>query len=58
MRCNAYYAELLDEPERLLQVFDSMAPALWARMGGSIEGYQLQAVGEKAFFDAVGFQRG
>jgi len=53
----AYYDELLDEPERLLQVFDSMAP-LYGEDGQSIEGYQLQAVGEQAFFDAVGFLDG
>ncbi len=52
-----YYAELLDEPERLLQVFDSMRP-LYADDGESIEGYQLQAVGEQAFFDAVGIREG
>lgn len=53
----AYYQELLEEPERLLQVFDSMAP-LYADNGASITGYQLQTVGEKDFFDAVGFQEG
>lgn len=53
----AYYDELLEEPERLLQVFDSMAP-LYSEDGGSIEGYQLQAVGEQAFFEAVGVREG
>lgn len=52
----AYYEELLDEPERLLQVFDSMQPIYTA--DGSIEGYQLQPVGEEAFFAAVGFEEG
>ena len=52
-----YYEELLDEPERLLQVFDSMRP-LYAEDGKSIEGYQLQAVGEQEFFDAVGIREG
>lgn len=52
-----YYQELLDEPERLLQVFDSMRP-LYAGDGASIEGYQLQAVGEQAFFEAVGIREG
>ncbi len=52
----AYYEELLDEPERLLQVFDSMQPMYME--DGSISGYQLQTVGEAAFFEAVGFQEG
>ncbi len=53
----AYYEELLEDPGRLLQVFDSMAP-LYAEDGASIEGYQLQAVGEQAFFEAVGVREG
>ena len=52
----AYYEELLDEPERLLQVFDSMQPIYTD--DGSIEGYQLEPVGEAAFFEAVGFEEG
>ena len=52
----AYYEELLDNPERLLQVFDSMQPIYTA--DGAIEGYRLQTVGEAEFFDAVGFQEG
>jgi type II secretory pathway component PulC len=53
----AYYDELLEDPERLLQVFDSMAP-LYAEDGTSIEGYQLRAVGEQSFFEAVGVREG
>jgi len=52
----AYYEELLDEPERLLQVFDSMQPIYTS--DGDIEGYQLQTVGEAEFFEGVGFQEG
>ncbi len=52
----AYYEELLDEPERLLQVFDSMQPIYTSE--GEIEGYQLQTVGEAAFFEGVGFREG
>jgi len=52
-----YYQELLDAPERLLQVFDSMRP-LYGEDGSSIEGYQLQAVGEREFFESVGFREG
>ncbi len=52
----AYYEELLDEPERLLQVFDSMQPIYTPE--GDIEGYQLQTVGEAAFFEGVGFREG
>ncbi len=53
----AYYEELLEEPERLLQVFDSMRP-LYNPDGASIEGYVLQGVGENDFFEAVGFREG
>jgi len=52
----AYYDTLLDDPERLLQVFDSMQPMYTP--DGKIEGYRLQAVGEADFFAAVGFQEG
>lgn len=52
----AYYDELLDEPERLLHVFDSMAPLYTEE--GRIEGYELNTVGEADFFAAVGFQEG
>ncbi len=52
-----YYEELLEEPERLLQVFDSMRP-LYSPDGDAIEGYVLQSVGERDFFEAVGFQEG
>jgi type II secretory pathway component PulC len=52
----AYYEELLENPERLLQVFDSMQPIYTA--DGAIEGYQLHTVGEAAFFEAVGFREG
>ena len=51
-----YYEELLDEPERLLQVFDSMQP-LYTETG-TIEGYRVEPVGEQAFFEAVGFREG
>ncbi len=51
-----YYDELLDEPERLLYVFDSMQPLYTDK--GTIEGYRLQPVGEQAFFEAVGFRAG
>lgn len=52
----AYYEELLDEPERLLQVFDSMQPMYTE--DGLIEGYQVRPVGEADFFAAVGFKEG
>lgn len=52
-----YYEELLEEPERLLKVFDSMRP-LYAKDGEGIEGYVLQSVGENDFFADVGFREG
>lgn len=53
----AYYDELMDAPERLLQVFDSMQP-LYNQAGDAIEGYRLEPVGEQAFFEDVGFRGG
>ncbi len=52
----AYYDELLDAPERLLQVFDSLKP-LYTE-DGKIEGYRLGIEGERKFFDGVGFREG
>ena len=52
----AYYKELLDAPERLLQVFDSLKPIYTE--GGKIEGYHLGIEGEREFFTAVGFNEG
>ncbi len=51
-----YYEELLNEPERLLQVFDSLKPLY--NDEGSIEGYRLGVEGEREFFDSVGFREG
>jgi len=52
----AYYKELLDAPERLLQVFDSLKPIYTE--DGKIEGYHLGIEGEGEFFNAVGFNEG
>ena len=52
----AYYNELLDSPERLLQVFDSLKPLYGD--DGKITGYQVGIEGEREFFDAVGFREG
>lgn len=51
-----YWNKLLDEPERLLQVFDSLKPLYDPE--GSIEGYQLGIEGERDFFKSVGFREG
>jgi hypothetical protein len=51
-----YYQELRDEPERLLQVFDSLKPVYDADR--RIEGYRLGIEGEAEFFDAVGMVQG
>jgi type II secretory pathway component PulC len=52
----AYYAELMDDPERLLQVFDSLKPLYDDAQ--SITGYRLGIEGEAPFFDAVGLREG
>ena len=51
-----YYEELLDEPERLLHVFDSLKPLYTDT--GSIGGYTLGVEGEGDFFEAVGLREG
>ena len=48
-----YYRELMDEPERLVNVFDSLKPLY--DENAKITGYQLGAEGEADFFRAVGF---
>jgi hypothetical protein len=62
-----YYQELLDEPGRLLKVFDSLMPV---DSGGksigiydtgnfkNIRGYRLNVLGEADFFKSVGFKQG
>jgi type II secretion system protein C len=47
-----YYNELLDSPERLLQVFDSLKPIYDSN--DKITGYRVGIEGEQDFFDAVG----
>lgn len=49
-----YYAEVRDEPERLLAVFDSLKPLYDEQ--SRITGYVLGTEGEKQFFDAVGLR--
>ena len=51
-----YYYELLEEPERLLNVFDSLKP-LYGE-GNRINGYTLGVEGESEFFNAVGLKEG
>jgi type II secretory pathway component PulC len=51
-----YYQELMDDPERLVQVFDSLKPLY--NEESKITGYQLGVEGESEFFDAVGFKEG
>jgi type II secretory pathway component PulC len=51
-----YYRELLDEPDRLLAVFDSMKPVYGDNR--RITGYALDVVGEGEFFEAMGMQEG
>ena len=51
-----YYQELLDEPERMVAVFDTMKPV--RDEGNKITGYVVGIEGEKDFFDAVGLSQG
>ncbi len=51
-----YYYELLEEPERLLHLFDSLKP-LYGE-GNRIKGYTLGVEGESEFFKAVGLREG
>jgi len=51
-----YYGQLRDEPERLVQVFDSMKPLYDENR--RITGYQLGIEGEADFFTAVGLREG
>ena len=52
----AYYEELKTRPERLVTVFDTMAPIYGADQ--SIEGYKVDIQGEAEFFKAIGFNQG
>lgn len=51
-----YYEEVLDDPERLVRIFDSMK----AVRGGDrrITGYRLDILGESEFYHAVGMRQG
>ena len=51
-----YYNELMDDPVRLLQVFDSMQPLYDG--DDRISGYMLDIAGEREFFEAVGLREG
>ena len=51
-----YYQELLDEPDRMVAVFDTMKPVRDEQ--NKITGYVVGLEGEKDFFSAVGLQQG
>ena len=51
-----YYEELKSRPERLVAVFDTMAPLYDAEQ--KIEGYKVDIQGEAEFFKAIGFNQG
>lgn len=50
-----YYAELRDEPDRLVRIFDSMKPIYDDRR--KITGYVLDIEGEGPFFESVGLKQ-
>ena len=51
-----YYEELKSRPERLVTVFDTMAPVYGP--DERIEGYKVDIKGEAEFFKAIGFNQG
>lgn len=51
-----YYSELMDNPERLVKVFDSFKPVYGSDR--RVSGYRLQVEGEPEFFQAVGLREG
>lgn len=51
-----YYQELLDEPDRMVAVFDTMKPVRDEK--NKITGYVVGLEGEKDFFAAVGLNQG
>ena len=51
-----YYQELLDEPDRLVKVFDSFVPLY--DQSRKITGYTVGITGEEDFFPDVGLQEG
>jgi type II secretory pathway component PulC len=51
-----YYREVMDDPERLSAVFDSMKPV--RNENRKITGYELDVVGEGQFFAEVGLEPG
>ncbi len=51
-----YYQELLDEPDRMVALFDTMKPVRDER--NRITGYVVGLEGEKDFFNAVGLREG
>lgn len=51
-----YYNELMNEPQRLVAVFDSLKPIY--DESRQITGYTLDVEGEQDFFDAIGWKQG
>ncbi len=50
-----YYRELMENPDRLVTVFDSLEPNYTSE--GKIDGYRLNVLGEAEFFKSVGFNQ-
>jgi type II secretion system protein C len=51
-----YYSELMDNPDRLVKVFDSFKPVYGSDR--RVSGYRLQVEGEPDFFQSVGLREG
>ncbi len=51
-----YYQEVLDEPDRMVAIFDSLKPV--RNQDAKITGYSVGVEGESEFFQAVGLRNG
>lgn len=51
-----FYAEMLDDPARAVDIYETMRPDYDDER--NIQGYVVDIVGEKGFFDAVGLRNG
>jgi hypothetical protein len=52
----SYYSELMDNPDRLVKIFDSFKPDYG--QDRKIAGYKVRIEGEPDFFQAVGLREG
>lgn len=53
-----YYEDVMNDPERLANLFISMRPVVSREEGNEITGYVLRPKGETEFYQGVGFREG